>query len=219
MQISVTHDVERAARQLDALSASQLPFATARALTMTAADAQKQVRAEMPGKFNIRRAWVLQGVRTERATKQNLTAWVYHKDEYMPRQETGGVKVGKAGGGNFSANDLPQKPGQRRGVSVGRIAVPTSNVLRNKREIIRKSELPQGLGRKAFTIEAGNGTSLLVRRFAKGKRAGLRVMYVLKRSTRVQPRWGFTDTVGRVANQKFYENLQIALQQAMQTRR
>lgn len=219
MQISVTHDVERTAARLDQVSARQLPFATARALTMTAADAQKQIRAEMPNKFTIRRPWVLQGVRTERATKQNLTAWVYHKDAYMPRQETGGTKVGKPGGGNFSSDDLPVASGRRVRKVSGRVAVPTQNVLRTKRELIRKSDTPQGLGTKAFVIEGRNGTQLLARRFAKGKRAGLRVLYVLKPRTYIKPRWGFADTVERVARTRFYTNLQTALEQAMQSRR
>lgn len=219
MQISVTHDVERAARQLDQLGLGQLRFATARALTMTAADAQKQVRAEMPGKFTIRRPWVLQGVRTERATKQNLTAWVYHKDAYMPRQETGGIKRGKPGGGNFSSSDLPVTAGRRVRSASGRVAVPTQQVLRGKSDIIRKSDLPKGLGPKAFVIDKGDGTQLLARRFAKGKRAGLRVLYVLKPQTYVKPRWGFAQTVERVARARFYTNLETALAQAIQTSR
>jgi hypothetical protein len=206
MQISFEHDIAKVLPKLDAIGQKQLPFAIARALTQTTKEAQAAVRADMPRKFTIRRQWVVQGIRIIPATKANLTAILYTKDPFMERQEGGGVKTGKPGGGNFTSNNLPSKTGfPVRGVGRGRVAVPTQNVLRSKRDIIRRSELPAGLGSKAFVIAGNAGTQLLARRFAKGKRAGLQVLYVLKGQTFVKPRLELREIGSRVAKQRFPE--------------
>lgn len=214
MQISVTHTVGALLPKLDQFSQRQLPFSVARALTWTARDARDAVRADMPNRFTLRRQWVVQGIRYIPATKATMAAFVYSKDEFMQRQETGGIKTGKAGGGNFSASNLPSQPGRRR-YSLGRVAVPTSKVLRGKSDIIRKSDLPSGLGTKAFTIKGRGDSDLLVRRFAKGKRAGLQVLYVLKRATLIKPRLGLHEIGTRVVKQKFAEHLERSLAEAL----
>lgn len=213
---SIEHNIEQVARQLGQLETKQVRFATARALTMTARDAQTEIRKQLPQRFTIRRNWISQGVRIKAATKENLTATVFHMDEYLIRQEAGGVKTGKAGGGNFTSEAVNQTGKGRRvkDSAVNRVAIPTSNVLRTKSDIIKKSDLPSGHGNKAFVIGKGS-KQVLVRRFAKGKRAGLRVLYVLKPRAYVPARFEFRETGRRVALQRFPYNFQIAITDAL----
>jgi hypothetical protein len=214
--VTITHNIEQVARQLGQLSDKNIRFATARALTMTARDAQTEIRKQLPQRFTIRRSWVSQGVRINKATPQSLTATVFHMDEYLIRQEAGGVKTGKAGGGNFTSDAIANSVKGRRvkDSAVNRVAIPTQNVLRTKSDIIKKSDLPSGHGNKAFVIGKGS-KQVLVRRFSKGKRAGLKVLYVLKPRAYVPARFEFRETGAKVALEKFPQNFQIAVSDAL----
>ena len=137
----------------------------------------------------------------------------------MERQEAGGTKFGTPGGGNFSSQSLPQTGGRRARPALGRVAVPTNKVLRTKSEIIRKSDLPAGLGVKGFVVGKPGETQFLARRFAKGKRAGLQLLYVLKRSTKIKPRLGLREIGERTVESKFGEIFSESLAQAIATAR
>lgn len=217
--INIQIDTKQIERMIGVVDPKQIQFATAKSLTKTAQEVQQAVRADMPQRFTIRRQWVVKGIRIVPATKTNLTATVYSKDPFMERQEAGGLKFGSPGGGDFSSASLPQTGGRRARPAMGRVAVPTNKVLRSKSEIIRKSDLPQGLGAKGFVIGKPGDTQYLARRFAKGKRAGLQLLYVLKRSTKVKPRLGLREIGERVVQNRFGEIFSEALEQAIATAR
>ena len=216
MQITITHNLAELLPKIGALGQRQMPFSVARALTFTAREAMEAVQASMPGRFTLRRNWVVKGIRYRPASKNNLLSIVYTKDEFMARQETGGIKTGKPGGGNFSSANVPQISGKRiRTNGIGRVAVPTNNVLRGKQDIIKKSDLPSGHGDKAFVIGNDSNQQLLVRRFQKGKRAGLKVLYVLKKQTYVKPRFGMRDTVVNIVKNRYGEIFEKSITDAM----
>lgn len=216
MQITITHNLAQLLPKLGAIGQQQMPFAVARALTFTARESMEAVQASMPGRFTLRRNWVVKGIRYRPASKTKLTSYVYTKDEFMARQETGGIKTGKPGGGNFSSANVPQNSGTRsRFAGIGRVAVPTQNVLRTKQDIIRKSDLPSGQGNKAFVIGNNGNQQLLVRRFQKGKRAGLKVLYVLKKQTYVKPRFGMRDTVINTVKTRYADIFEKSITDAM----
>jgi hypothetical protein len=202
LQVDInTKEIERLA---GSQALKQLRFAAAVSLTQTAREARDSIRASMrPPKFTIRRQWVVQGIRYTPASKDTLTATVYSKDPFMGRQETGGTKTGSPSGGNFTGASLQQNKGKRVRPAMGRVAVPTDKVLRSKSEIIRKSELPSGLGERAFVIGKAGETQFLAKRFAKGKRAGLQILYVLKRSTQIKPRLGLREITEKVFTRRF----------------
>lgn len=215
--IQIQIDTKQIQAMVGAVDTKQIQFATARALTKTAQAVQQAVRAEMPSRFTLRRQWIVQGIRITPATKANLTATIYSKDAFMERQEYGGIKMGTPGGGNFSSTSLQQPKGKRVRPAMGRVAVPTEKVRRNKSEIIRKSELPAGLGERGFVIGKPGDTQYLAKRFAKGKRAGLQILYVLKRSTKVKPRLGLRDIGIDVVRSKFAEIFSQSLSDAIAT--
>lgn len=199
--ISINADLSRVAAQLDAIGSRQATFAVAKALTATAKNVQAAVREEMPRRFTLRRQWIVQGIRIIPATKANLTATIYSRDSsFMARQEFGGVKVA-------------QQPGGKH------VAVPMPAVRRTKTGIIAKADLPASLGDRAFVIKAKNGRTYLAKRFARGNRAGVQLLYELKKQTLVKPRLGLMEIGEREAVRMFGDNLRDAIEYAMRTAR
>lgn len=195
---SVEANLKEMSKQVDQFRSDQFAFAVAKALTATAQDAQKAVRADMPNRFTLRRQWIVQGIRIEKATKANLTAMVYSRDRsFMDRQEGGGIKAPMYG---------------------SNLALPMPAVRRTKSQIISKAELPNNLKNK-FVITAKDGRVYLATRFSKGKRAGVQLMYELRPKAMVKPRLGMHDITNRVVQQRFNQNLIAAMNYAMRTAR
>lgn len=198
LTISVEANLKEMSKQLDSFRSDQFAFAVAKALTATAQDAQKAVREDMPNRFTLRRQWIVQGIRIEKATKSNLAAIVYSRDEsFMARQELGGIKAPKYG---------------------SNLALPMPSVRRTKTQIIAKSELPGNLKNK-FLIHAKDGRVYLANRFAKGKRAGVQLMYELRPKSMVKPRLGLHEITNKIVQQNFQKNLIEAMNYAMRTAR
>jgi hypothetical protein len=193
MRIRVVSDIDRFTRNMEDAARRHVPFAIARALTMTAKDAQVDVREELPRRFTIRNNWVPNGIRIKPATKTAPEAIVGSLEPFMARQETGGRK----------------KPR-----SSSRIAVPV-NARRNKRAIIPKGQRPGALkGKpKVFLVKTPSGAGIL-RRLGK-KRYPVQILYWLKRGVQVKPRFGFQQTTGTTVRERFGPNFVEALSQAM----
>lgn len=199
MQISVASDIAKAAAKLRSITeAQQFRFAVATALTRTAYDVQKEVRANMPQRFTLRRDWIVRGIMVDRATKLNLTARVYSRDKFMGRQEAGG----------------PKDPLRNY------IAIPTKAVRRTAKDLIRRTELPSSLGDRAHIVTVNVNKFLALKKARKGKAKNeLRLLYLLVPRARVNPRLGLGQDGRRVAPVKFAEHLRQALQDAVRTAR
>lgn len=199
MQISVQSDIEDALRKLQTLTEQQqFAFATAKALTQTAYDVQQELRKNMPQRFILRRQWIVQGIRVDKATKTNLTATVYSRDKFMERQEFGGTKSPLR---NY-------------------IAIPTKMVRRTKTDMIAKSDRPGQLGDKAAIVDYNGHKWLALKKGRKG--AGgqqMRLLYLLVPRAQIKERLGLNKDGMKIARAKFAQNLQDALEYAVRTAR
>lgn len=213
IKISVASEIQKAMGQLQTIAeAKQFRFSVAKALTTTASDVQKEVRKNMSSRFTLRRQWVVQGIRIEKATKENLTATVYSKDVFMGRQEVGGTKLPK-----YDQH----------------LAIPMRAVRRYKSQMINPADLPSNLGKAEFSVKRGkkdvarrgaggsvfklvsNGRTFLCRR----RNGQVEVLYMLVPRAQVNKRLGLGDDAQKVARLRFTQNLQDALAYAMRTAR
>jgi hypothetical protein len=197
--LSVQTDLLKAMARLRSMTeAQQLRFATAKALTQTAYEAQAEVKKNMPSRFTLRRNWIVQGIRVEKATKQALTATVYSRDKFMGLQEYGGAK-----------NPLRRY-----------LAVPTKAVKRTKTDIIRKADRPAALGDKAEIVTVKGNKFLALKKGRKGaSKNQLRLLYLLIPRANLKQRLGLNKDGQRIARQRFVVNLQRALADAVRTAR
>ncbi len=77
VQVSVKHDIAKATKGLDKRLRKQVPFATAMALTRTAANAMATERDNIQREQQAPVGWTVRSLRFERASKANLQARVY----------------------------------------------------------------------------------------------------------------------------------------------
>jgi len=199
MNLSVSTDIEKAIAKLKSITeAQQLKFAVAKALTKTAYDVQAEVRKNMPNRFILRRQWIVQGIRVEKATKAKLEAVVYSRDKFMGIQETGG----------------PRSPLRNY------IAIPTSMVKRTKTDLIAKSDRPKALGDKAEIIEMNGHKWLALKKARKGANGQrLKLLYLLVPRTQMKERLGLGKDGMKMARARFVDNLEQALKDAVATAR
>lgn len=219
--ISVKSDLDKLTAVLSVLEEEQLPFTTAVALTRTAWDAQKEIVAQMPSRFTLRRDWITKGVVVKGATKQDLKAIVYDRDKFMVKQETGGVQVNlngkkylavpmpdtkRTGGGIVSQADLLKNLGtfQRQGnpKSGNIILIPSRSVPGAFYVAVREANAMKG-GRRGST-------------FAQ---TGLRLVWELRPETHYTDKFEFGPTVAKVVADRFAVNFGDALAEAMATAR
>lgn len=213
IQVSVKAEIEQAMRQLQTLAeARQFRFSVAKAITNTAYDVQQEVRKNMSDRFTLRRQWIVQGIRVDKATKDSLTATVYSKDTFMGRQEVGGTKVPK-----FDKH----------------LAIPMRAVRRYKSGMINPADLPSNLGQAEFSVKRGkqmatrrgaggsvfklvsNGRTFLCRR----RNGQVELLYMLVPNAQVHKRLGLGDDAKKIVRLKFSQNLKDALEFAMRTAR
>lgn len=212
---NINVDIDRAFALLVSKDASQLPFATAVALTRLAKDSQAAVRATLPKHFTVRNRYIHNAVKFTKATKSSLESTVGFADnatygtDFMEKQETGGVKTSILG---------------------GHIAVPASSrglghqkTFFNSRGIIKRSMRPKALLNKEklyFKAEV-KGVLGIWKRTGKEKTKGgypkphLNLMYLLTQRASIDERLGMMDTVQQQVVTKLYPHFAEAMTQAM----
>lgn len=204
MDVSIKVDTSSALRGIRS-DRDQIPFAVARALTLTAKDAQQRIIQRLPQVFTLRRvSWEKQGVRITKATKQNWTAAVADIHSYMVLQETGGPKIPY---GNHLCVPLR-----------GARPVPTA--------LIRKQDFPKVVMDQGGFIKRYRGLLIMFRRIQKGvpRRRGQKLgqivpMYLLLTRAELKSRFGFAQTVQAVVDGgAFDRNFDTAFRDAVATK-
>ncbi len=193
LSITANVDVGPAIQALDAVQTRQVPFAVALMLTRLARSAQEQARQELPTRFPDAVArggrgmrWISQGIRVEQATKTDPRATVYTDQWFMAFQEEGGIKrpiQGVAGLNAFQQVThtafmaIPHGP-----LKHGGIRWSPSEVLQQPR---------------TFVNQFRNSWWFIGQRI-HGRRYPFAVLYVLKPTVQVEPRFGLAETTQSV---------------------
>ena len=185
-------------RFLNDVQRKQLPFATARALTWTAQDAQRAVIQHIKHRFVNRRAWYgknqktgIKIIRAEKKTKVQF-AKVYTTAPWAHNQEEGGI---------------------RRPNSGKHLAIPTAKVPRNQwkvggaRNILKQKTTFEIPGKGIFKRVGPKGNKKLVRLFTYSKRATIRPALKLKQISR------------KVAGRRFQTNFNKSFGMAIKSAR
>lgn len=191
----------------------QLDFALVRTYTKAAQVAQAAVRAKIPQHFVLRNNFVLNGIRTQSATKQDPTAYVFGRTEgpfsiaFMLLHETGGIK----------------KPRNRN------LAIPTGNVKRNKRDIVTKANRPRAQREKptVFTITRSTPHRYrhdmqpgIYRRGHRGKeKRKVILLFAFQPRARIKAQFNFVDTAIKAAQAALPKLFEESLIEAIRTAR
>lgn len=205
INIQVKVDVDKAVRAFGRLAETQLPFATARALTWTARDAQGDMRQRLPGVFTLRNNFVRGSIRFTAARKNNLSA------------EVGSLRQPHQGGGNTDFLELHETSGTKR--PRGRhVAVPMS-VRRTKRGIIKKAERPKALIGQPdiFKKTYKTGAQGILRR-PKNRREKPTLLYLLLPSAPIEEAFGLEKTVQKTVQNRFDRNFYRSLAEAVHSK-
>lgn len=105
IEIKVTGGLERMVSDWSRIASSQIPFATALALTRTAQEAKREVERQLPMAIDRPTPWTMRGFRLWPATKARLRAEVDFRDsfgkgsharDYLSPQVFGGARKLKA---------------------------------------------------------------------------------------------------------------------------
>jgi len=162
-------------KRLSALE-GRAKFAGAKALTLTAKDAQAGLQAEAGAIFNLRNSWVVKGIRIRAATPATMTATVGSIDKYMSRHVFGDDKPPAR---SLSIRNSRDSRGR---VASGGLLIPSYSSISQvgKHQATRgKLRRIDGQKRKTFQILGkGGGVVLIVRRTSK-KRKPLEVLSIL----------------------------------------
>jgi hypothetical protein len=183
---------------LKALASGDLRFGIAKGLTSLANGIREKIKEELPQKFTLRTNWWNRGphsIKTEMATKQNLTAKVFTAAPWMQMQEEGGIK-------------LPTKS--------KRLAIPMADVRRTKRDLVQKGQKPRALT-NAFLVHTKTGHDFLAVRIGRGKRSTMKLMWLLEKSANIKKRFGFHDTAQRVIDQVGLSHINEGIKYALET--
>jgi hypothetical protein len=211
MSITIRIDTALTVAKLNALALTQLPFATARAVTQTGLDFQKAERARLATIFTQRRPDFIQkqgvkligGIATK--AKPSITFGIDPKADFLTKFETGQQK--KPTGGPF-------------------LALPT-DVKKNKRDIITAGNRPRSLiarlGDKkgaggVFVLKTQQGKLVpgIYQRTGRGGR-NLTLLFSFKPDASTPNTLHFLDTFKRTVQERWQINFASALADAIKT--
>lgn len=204
VEISVGTNAAQLSVMLRDFTFSQLPFATATALTRVAQDSREVVVRAMPQHFKIRSKRVLKTVRVERAEKRDWphpAAKVGILDQFMAIHVTGGQKV-------------PQK-------GAAHIAVPTSLVHRRPSGSIPPGMKPRALRDRpdVFTTDRAINKRLDRARGRLQNLGGVGRFFTLVTSAKIESTWPMPLEVERTAQATYQKHFERELTAAIKSAR
>lgn len=219
--IGVTIDTKPLQGTLTALERDQFPFAVSKALNDLAIRAADVQRADMQTRFIIRNPNVLKYgiVRLKSATKRDLTSAMGVSQQrtgsreafgYLKKFEQGIRKVPLQG----TTVGVPQDARRtKRGIVAASQRIPALQLRRIGNQV-------KGI-KRTFMIQpkSGKAAAIILQAVGRGKRAVVRVLYVLKRSVPTKPILHLQSNAVRTARTEFVRLFGVAMQHALRTAR
>jgi len=168
-------------------------------LTRTAQKAKDAVVADLKSTFTLRGSWWMQsnrfGIKAIPATKAKPQSAVVTRADWLELHETGGDKKGRGG---------------------HRIAVPSKEVRRNKRQIIQKGQRPRNL-KNSFVFQGKYGP-VLARRLKGGPRKGeVDILYGLEDSEPIKKESTFYEPIKDTVQKHLKEEISKGIDYAFRT--
>lgn len=215
LRFSISTNAAQVARQIEEF-ADQIPYATARALSYTAQDAQGYLRDHLDDHMTVRGTWVRNSIRYRPAKKGvSPVAYVGSVYEPMALQVEGGAKEGVRG------RDVAVPVWARRDKTnrtspemwPARLIARAAGAMRARDFNLRLSRS------RVFVIPIGDGNQGVYERLGRGERGRLRLWWVLRDSVEIEPRWPAYGEVAQVVRSEFGDNFWAAMEQARATAR
>jgi len=196
--ISVKSNIKAVTRKLSKIQKKQIPFATAQALSDTAFQANKAVRAQALKKLDRPTKFTVGGFQFKRATKRSLTALVFiesKREKYLIYQIEGGTRRARLVSlpTNVKLNRFGNIPG-----------------LKKKKKLWLSGRTTSG---KQF-VGTVNGTKGLWQRLKNNQ---LKLLVAFETEARYRSRFPYYKIVRGVVNNRFPRNFNRRLAAALST--
>lgn len=206
---------DREFRKLVKEFAKQVPFATAVALTKTAAQLIPEARKSLSKNLDVTNRGL------PRAAFHQRRSVVKAKKTDFPRSRAiVGVPDDAKFRGKFLADHVVGRRRKARGNHPGarRIAIPTKLVKRLKKGTVSSTQRPGVIMRKprGFLDEShrGKGPVIGLNR-GRRRRDGRTIYYLLRRSVRIRKQWPFGKEMKRAAKTKYSKNFETEFRKAV----
>jgi hypothetical protein len=197
----------------------QIPFAMARALTLTAQDCKTALVGHLTNDFTIRTTWLEQGMRIKSATKKNQAAEVGSIDPFMAWQEAGGTKESNnkvmgipteviRGDDNRGIATAGKWPSRLVNSKKGKGAYFVGQFASGKRFVGRKT----GAATPRQRVRAGRTGPVL-------PREPIEIVYRFADKVQIKPRWEFEKRILEVCDKEFADNALRAIDEVLRTAR
>jgi hypothetical protein len=165
------------------LKPAELKKGIALGLTKTAQAGQAAIQASLKKTFTIRGTWWKKsnkyGIKVKPAEKSDtpISSEVGTDADWLRLHEGGGTKKRLV----VSRNTVTNRSESFKRVLGNQkfLAIPTTNVKRTKRQIIRRNEKPANL-KRAFAVETSSGQKIIFARKGRSKKSKAIAMYLLK---------------------------------------
>lgn len=215
--LDITVDLKSLTRELDDLQQRQIPFATAKALSALALDVQQAERARLRDVFTLRRE-----------------QWADHsiKITHFAKKAEPWATIAISPPGGASRADILGKfetDTEKRPFKGTHVAIPIE-AKRNKRDIITRANRPGALhlrqvgkriigDKRTFLVKTRGGQELILQRTGRGKRSGVRALYLLVERVTITPDLEYYVTAERVVGKNWERRWDDAIALALATAR
>lgn len=229
-------------QSLTALERDQLPFAAVLALTQTAKDVEQALVEEMRTVFDRPTRWTLNSVFVEPATKANMVAKVWLKDqaqdsggrpaiEWLAPEVFGGNRTqkrseemleasGQMPGGQYIAPAKGMKLDAFGNISRGSMNKILSGLGSQQDRHSNSTDSRRSVGnlKRYFILTKGKRPLGIAERTSRGK-SGMRMIIAFGRRPGYASRFDFYGVARRVADDQLPIRFELALARAIATRR